>query len=89
MAGKTLGKPGGENWQEQRAGIVASERAAQASQWALVTGAARLCDLTEGALRKAIARGDLAAYEAADGTRLVYVPDVLDWAGRNAAGQTD
>jgi hypothetical protein len=82
MAEQTLEKHGGENWQEQRAGIVASERAAQARQWALVTGAARLCDLTEGALRKAIARGDLAAYDAADGTRLVYVPDVLEWAGR-------
>jgi hypothetical protein len=73
---------GGGDVAQQRAGIVRSERAAQARQWCLVTGAARLVDLTEGALRKAIQRGDLAVYEAADGTRLVYLPEVLEWAGR-------
>lgn len=76
MSAGTLKKHGGENWHE-RARTVASERTAQAKQWCLVTGAARLVDVTEGAVRHAIARGDLAAYEAADGTRLVYVPDVL------------
>lgn len=89
MAGETLGKHGRENWQEQRAGIVASERAAQASQWALVTGAARLAGVTEGAVRHAISRGALPVYQSADGTRLVFVQDVLDWAGRNATGKAD
>lgn len=76
-------QPDSGDWQKQRRGIERSERAAQAGQWALVTGAARLVDLTEGALRKAIARGDLGVYEAADGTRLVYVPEVREWAGRS------
>ena len=59
-----------------------------AAQFALRTGAGRLVGLTEGAIRAAIARGELATYEAADGTRLVYVPELLAWRAGRAAPQS-
>lgn len=52
--------------------------AQQASQWATVSGAARLTSVVEGTIRHAITRGDLHAYSAGDGTRLVYLPDVYE-----------
>ena len=43
---------------------------------ATITGAARLVGVTEGAIRAAIKRGDLKAYELADGRGVVDVRKV-------------
>ena len=59
-----------------------TDLAAQAKLWCTRTGAARLVNLSEGAIRKAVARGDLATYPAADGTQLIHVPDLLAWRAR-------
>jgi excisionase family DNA binding protein len=69
-------RTGGEN------GAKTADRRAQAALWCTRTGAARLAGCTEGAIRHAVRRGDLPAYEAADGTILIHRQDLDAWSAQ-------
>lgn len=53
-----------------------ADRSQAAGLWATRTGAARLVGLSEGAVRKAVERGQLPTYRAADGTLLIHLADL-------------
>jgi hypothetical protein len=57
-----------------------ADMAEKPKDWCTQTEAARLCGLTEGAIRAGIRREELAPETTAGGTRLLRVVDVLRWA---------